>query len=155
MKKTLFVLLLLSIILNIGLVYFFVFRGDVVEPKDQRKAIMMSEGNREIVLGEMRDFLKNVQQINEGIIENNPEKIIKAAKTSGREVEEQIPQGLIKSLPIDFKRLGFATHDLFDELADSVRVNYQPKKTQKQLNRILNNCVTCHQIYQIKTYENK
>lgn len=151
MKKLVPILLLISVILNIVLVYMFVFRGEVIEPKDQRKAIIMSEGNREVVLGEMRDFLKNVQQINEGIIENNPEKIINASKASGREVEEQIPQGLIKSLPFEFKQLGFATHDLFDELADSVRLNYQPKKTQQQLNRILNNCVACHQIYQIKT----
>ncbi len=153
MKKIFNIILILSIILNIGLVYMFVFRGDVIEPKDQQKAIMMSEGNREVVLKEMRNFLSNVQQITEGIIEKNPEKIIKASKASGAGVGEKVPQGLIKSLPIGFKKMGFGTHDLFDDLADSVRIDFKPKQVQKQLNKILNRCVVCHQIYQIKTYK--
>ncbi len=152
MKKNITIIALIaSLIANAGLVYFFMFKGDVVEVKNQRQAIMMTEENREIVLKEMRDFLESVKVINEGILENNPAKIIESARSSGNCVKDEVPKGLIKSLPIAFKKMGFGTHDLFDELADSVRINFNPKQTQRQLNRILNNCVACHQIYQIKT----
>lgn len=151
MKKIFPIILLISVILNIGLIYFFVFKGDVIPLKDHRKAIVMSSDNKNIVLKEMRDFLQSIQQINEGIIENNAEKIIKSATASGRSVEQEIPKGLIKSLPIDFKKMGFGTHDLFDEIADSAKVNFNAKTTHRQLNTLLNRCVACHQIYQIKT----
>lgn len=151
MKKTIISLLLtLSLVANVFLVYFFVFRGEVIEKENHRTAIVMTEGNREIVLGEMRSFLSNLQQINEGVLENNPDKIIKAAKASGAGVAETVPQGLMKSLPIAFKKMGFGTHDLFDELADSARTNYSAETTQKQLNQIMQRCVTCHQVYEIQ-----
>lgn len=150
MKKLAWILLLISLIANALLVWFFMFRGEVVEVKGQRKAIMMSEANREVVLDEMRTFLSHVQMINQGMLENDPEKIIKAARGSGMGVEKNVPQGLIKSLPIEFKKMGFATHDIFDEIADSAALNYNPTTTAKQLNRALNNCVACHQVYQIK-----
>lgn len=153
MRKLPIVLLIISLVMNGLLIWFFVFRGEVIEIKNQRKAVLMTKENREVVLGEMRDFLSNIQQINEGLLENNPEKIIQAARASGRDVEETVPQGLIKSLPMDFKKLGFATHDLFDEIADSAQINFNPTTIRKQLNRTLNNCVACHQVYQIKVKE--
>lgn len=153
MKKLLPFLLVLSVLLNIFLVYFFVFRGEVIEPKDQRKAIIMSEGNREVVLGEMRNFLKTIQQINEGLLENDVEKIKKAAKSSGMGVGEKVPQGLIKSLPYEFKEMGMGTHQLFDKMVKNLDNHFNKKDVQSQLNQILNNCVACHQVYQIKSYK--
>lgn len=153
MKKLLPVLLLVSVILNLFLIYFFVFRGEVIEPNDQRKAIMMSEGNREIVLGEMRNFLQSLQLINEGLLENSVKKIKKGAKASGMGVGEKVPQGLVKSLPFEFKEMGIETHKLFDKITENLDEHFNKADIQKQLNKILNNCVACHQIYQIKTYE--
>lgn len=153
MKKLLPLLLVFSVLLNVFLVYFFVFRGEVIEPKDQRKTIIMSEGNREVVLGEMRNFLKTIQQINEGLLENNVEKIKNAAKSSGMNTGETVPQGLIKSLPYGFKEMGIGTHQLFDEMIKNLDDHFNKKDVQQQLNQILNNCVACHQVYQIKTYK--
>lgn len=144
-------LLCLSFALNLLLIWFFVFRGEVIEPQKQRKAVLMTPQNREVVLGEMRNFLFNLQQINEGMLENNPEKIITAARRSGHSSTEKVPQGLMKSLPFEFKQMGMGVHTMFDQLSDSVRLNYSQKSTQKQLNKIMNSCVACHQIYQIKT----
>ncbi len=50
----------------------------------------------------------------------------------------------MKSLPAGFKALGMSTHSMFDELAKNTETNFNPKQTQKALNSLLNNCVTCH-----------
>ena len=141
--------MILSILLNIGLLYLFVIKGETTKSNDSRTAVLMSEDNRDFVLEEMRDFLESIQQINEGVLENKPEKIINAGTKSGGSVIEHAPKGLLKTLPSGFKALGFSTHDLFDEIAKNAKNNYNPKETQKQVNILLNNCVSCHKSYKI------
>ena len=149
MKKSYVILLIISIFLNVGLVYIFLFKGETVVTDDHRVELKMSESNRAFVMEEMRDFLESVQMINEGILSQNPEKVIKAGQRSGGSVIGHAPEGLLRSLPIGFKQLGFSTHDIFDEIASSATENFEPKETQKQLNELLNNCVACHQSYKI------
>ena len=151
MKKPITILAVLSILLNLGLIYFFIFKGETVTTTDGRTAIIMTPSNTDFVLNEMRDFLESVQQINEGILTNNAQKVIDAGKKSGGSVIDHAPKGLIKSLPIGFKKMGFATHDIFDEIRESAETDFNPKNTQIQLNKLLNNCTACHKIYKIET----
>ena len=151
MKTTVTIALILSVILNITLIYIFVYKGEITTSTDNRTELQMSDANRDFVLLEMRDFLESVQQINEGILNNNPELVIKAAAHSGGAVIAHTPQGLLKSLPIGFKDLGFATHAIFDEIEANAKQDFDPIKTQKQLNDLLNNCTACHQSFKIST----
>jgi hypothetical protein len=150
MKKAIFIITVISIILNITLVYLFVFKGQTTTTNDTRTSLEMSMSNREFVLDEMRTFLESVQQLNEGILNNNPAIIIAAAEKSGGSVIDHAPQGMLKSLPIGFKQLGFTTHDTFDAIAMEAKQNFQPQQTQKQLNTLLNKCTACHQAYKIE-----
>lgn len=154
MKKFILIIAIVSLLLNVVLIYLFVIKGNTTTSNDERTAINMSEVNKDFVLAEMREFLKSVQQINEGILENNPEKIIKAGNKSGGSVIEHAPQGLLKTLPISFKSLGFSTHDMFDEIAESAKTNFDKTTAQKQLNLLLYNCVACHQAYKINVIKN-
>ena len=151
MNKSLISLLGLSILVNAVLVYVFIFKGETTTSSDNRTELQMTDSNRDFVLLEMRDFLESVQQINEGILNNNPEIVIKAAEHSGGSVIAHAPNGLLKSLPIGFKDLGFATHAIFDEIAKDAKQNFNPNKTQEQLNVLLNNCTACHQAFKIST----
>ncbi|MDB4297461.1 hypothetical protein N9901_01770 [Flavobacteriaceae bacterium] len=151
MKKPIWIIAVLSILLNITLVYVFVFKGDVAYVNDNRIELNMSNANRDFVLEEMRSFLESVQQINEGVTYGDASKVIQAGETSGGAVIEQTPKGLIKSLPIGFKQLGFSTHDIFDDISESAKEHFNPKETQQKLNSLLNNCVACHQSYKIVT----
>jgi len=127
------------------------FRGETLKASDGRTAIVMTEGNRDFALSEMRGFLETLQQINEGVLTNDAQKIIDAANTSGTGVAETAPKGLMKSLPIGFKTLGMNTHKLFDKLAEATAKNYDKKQVQQQVNTILNNCITCHRTYRLTT----
>ena len=116
MKNFLPLVVFFLLALNILLVYMFVFKGETKQANDGRTAIIMSEGNRDYAMSEMRMFLESLEGINEGVLEQNQQKIINAAKKSGTEKSEVAPQGLIKSLPIGFKTLGMSTHKMFDEI---------------------------------------
>ena len=151
MKKTTTILALFFFLTTVALIYFFVFKGKVASTaKDGRVVVELTKENTEFALAEMRGFLESVQQINEGLLNKNIEQIEKAAKKSGGFVIDHAPKGMMASLPVGFKKLGFATHDLFDEIADSIQVNKNFDRTHSQLGKLLNNCVACHKAYKIQ-----
>lgn len=149
-KKIIFsVILLISLALNGFFIYKFTQGETYVIPNDPRLSVKMSEENREFVMAEMRSFVESLQQINAGILYNDPKPIIEAGKRSGNGVKECAPEGLVETLPLAFKQLGFSTHDIFDQIAASAEKDFSPKKTQEQLNQLLNNCVACHKSFRI------
>ena len=117
--------------------------------KDGRSEIKMTPENREYVMAEMRGFLESIQKINEGIAKNDPTIIEKVGQESGSYKVDGVPKGLVKSLPLGFKKMGFETHELFDVMAKMAKENYDRQQTQEKLNQLLNNCVACHKTYKI------
>lgn len=155
MKKIPVILLVISVLINIGLVYFFVFKGDIAKTNDARTAINITPQNREFVLAEMRGFLESIKSINEGIMDNNPEKIIAAGTKAGTGVIEDAPAGLMRTLPLPFKSLGLGTHEKFDAIAKMARENYKQQEAQKQVTSILTNCTACHASFKFQTLPDK
>lgn len=154
MKKIIPFSLLLSVFLNVGLIYKFFYAGETVSlAKDGRSEIKMTTENREFVMAEMRLFLESIKMINEGLAENNPTKIVSINQQSGVCKVDVVPQGLIKSLPVGFKTMGMQTHDYFDKIAKIAKENYSQKEIQKELNSLMNNCVACHRTYKITRKE--
>lgn len=151
MKKIHTLITIISLLVNIGLIYFFLFKGNTVKSEDGRTAVIMSPENRNFVMNNMRHFVEGVQQINKGISENNASIVIAAGKKYGGSEIEDAPQGLVKSLPIDFKKLAMGTHSTFDAIKDSAEVNFNPRQTQKQLGVLLNKCIKCHTNFRIQT----
>lgn len=150
MKKIILIFLVLSIFLNVGLIYNFFYAGEAVSlAKDGRREIKMASENREYVMAEMRGFLESVQKINEGIAKNDPKIIEKVGQESGSCKVDGVPKGLVKSLPLGFKEMGFETHELFDVMSKMAKENYDRQQTQEKLNQLLNNCVACHKTYKI------
>lgn len=112
---------------------------------DTRTGIPLAEEHRQFVMDEMRTFMESMQQIHEGLMQNNPEMIIEAAKKSGTGVKP--PKELRESLPKEFLQMGMVNHKLFDAIADSAKINFKPELTQMQMNELMNQCVTCHKTY--------
>lgn len=146
-------LLTLVFILSIGLnLYSF------LQPKEERKIyrlegdtrteIYVKPEHKEFVLNEMREFVEGLHLISQGIANNEPEKIIEAAKRSGTSVKA--PKELVQSMPKSFMQMGQPTHQLFDTMADSARINFNPETAQKQLVELTNRCVNCHSTYRLE-----
>lgn len=147
MKSTIFFLLLvISVAFNI---YFFTQKPKPAEPfrmeGDARQSVVVTPEQRQFVMSEMRGFVEGMDEIYQGILENNPEKIARAAEKSGTHLKP--PKALRDALPKEFLQMGMKTHKLFDAIADSAMDDYERAVTEKQLGRLMNNCVACHSMY--------
>ena len=151
MKITLRITVIVSLLINLSFCYVFLIKGNTIPSNDHRITLKMSEDNRDFVLLEMREFLESVQQINKGILDKNAQALIDAGTTSGGSVIAHAPKGLLKSLPIGFKKLGFDTHDIFDQIKNTAQNDFNPITAQQQLDMLLTNCIACHKTYKISS----
>ena len=149
MNKLLIGALFFSLLFNLGLIYFFMFKGETVQLQDGRTGIMMTTENKEFVLDEMRNFLESVQKINYGLLNDDPESVAEAGRKSGGSVIAHAPKGMMKSLPSNFKSLGFTTHDQFDQFAKTTKENFDKEDLHKKLNTLLTTCIACHKTFKI------
>jgi len=153
MKKStswLSLLLSLSIVLNGVMFYRFIIAGAPVEMADQRTAIILEEGERELVLAEMRQFLIAVQGITQAIRKENMDNVVKEARAVGTTAAAAVPASLMGKLPLEFKQLGLKTHQNFDAIALDAESLGDGAHAMEQLGQLLDNCIACHSTYQIR-----
>ena len=136
--------------LSLWLAYSFVLVGKVEPADDGRTAVLVSAGERDFVLAEMRQFLEAVQQISDGLARGDMKQVEAAAKAVGMSTTHGIPPSLRGKLPLEFKKLGFDTHKKFDRLALASASLPVPKELLAQLSEILLNCTGCHAGYKLK-----
>ena len=147
-KKCLTVTVILIAIIAAGF-YKFILQGSTTESTDGRTEILLSDGERNLVLTEMRAFLNSVQQINQGLSENNMELVAEQARKSGKAAQAGMPGTLVGKLPLQFKKLGGDTHAKFDQLAMDADDLGDRDHVLQQLSTLMKNCVTCHATYRI------
>jgi hypothetical protein len=151
-KSTLFcgvTITLLLAVIGVMVVNFLVL-GKTEEGVDGRTAILLEEGERVRVLGEMRGFLSAVQIITTAATKEDMDTIAKTALGVGSADIEMMPPAMIAKLPLEFKTLGFAVHDDFDEIAKDAEELKDPQHSLEQLGAVMAKCVACHSIYQLK-----
>jgi hypothetical protein len=119
-------------------------------PDDNRVIVKYAPDLHKLVLNEMRDYLEVINEIQQGLAENNPDKIIESATRQGRISLEETPVRLLKLSPLACKTMGFKGHDLFQAIADSARVNFKRSTTIQQLSELTQNCIVCHRSYRLK-----
>lgn len=149
MCKLCWALLLLAVIVNGGLVYKFFIAGETLVASDDRQSLRLEPGERDMVLGEMRMFLKATRQIVQSATEDDAKGIARAASSVGRAAQQAVPGSLMKKLPLEFKTLGLDTHAKFDQLALDAESFGDSATSLKQLATLLQNCVACHEAYRI------
>lgn len=145
-KKYLITITLLLLIIAGGF-YKFIIQGSSTDSSDGRTEILLDDSERNLVLAEMRAFLSSVQQISQGISEDNMEVIIAAARESGKAAQTGMPGTLVGKLPLKFKKLGGDTHVKFDELAMDASDLGDRDHALQQLSKLMKNCVACHAAY--------
>lgn len=144
---------LLSVIAAVGVKI--IVLGSTATGKDGRIAVLLDEGERQLVLDEMQLLLAAIQQIVEGLANNDLKQVASAARRMGRQAKDTVDFNLRAKLPLAFKKLGFATHDDFDLIAQMAESGDQPRAIQLQLTQTMNNCITCHASFQIPSLISK
>jgi cytochrome c556 len=138
---------LLAVIAGIGVK--FIVLGSTAKGTDERTAVLLEEGERQLVLEEMRSLLEATQQVLEGLSDGDMKQIDQAATAVGMQATSTMDVVLKAKLPMEFKKLGFATHTAFDEIAAMARNASDTKAMQKKLADTMNNCIACHTSFQI------
>lgn len=133
----------------IGLLLKFVVLGQTTQMADGRQAIELTEGQRDLVLAEMRGFLAGVQTITRAVADEDMALVAKTARDLGMRTAQDMPGPLVGRLPVEFKQLGFSVHQDFDALALDADAMGEPKMALASLSQTLNKCVACHASYRI------
>ena len=128
-------------------------RGNVTEGDDGRTSILLTTGERDFVLTEMRGLLEAVEVITFELSEANMDGAAAAARSVGMGSAGGEPVTLIAKLPLEFKKLGMATHNAFDALATEAEDMGDGSVILGQLSGILTNCTSCHAGYRFDIAE--
>jgi len=152
-KKVLIISNIVFAIIVIILAYIILFMGTemVKLPDDNRILVKYEPDLRDLVMSEMRDYLEVINEIQQGLAENNPDKIVKAATRQGKISLEETPVRLLKLSPLACKQMGFKGHDIFQAIADSARVHFSKATVNRQLAELTNNCIVCHRTYRVES----
>lgn len=150
MCKACWALVLVLSIAVAGMAYKFIIAGDIKLSSDGRQAIQLTDSERNLVLTEMRTFLSSAQAITQALTTENLDQVAKAARTVGAAAQQAVPGSLMGKLPLEFKKLGFDTHQKFDQLALDAEQLGDREYTLKQLAELMNNCVACHATYRFE-----
>ncbi|RMG38431.1 MAG: hypothetical protein D6720_01315 [Gammaproteobacteria bacterium] len=128
----------------------FILQGETVPANDGRTAILLTEGERDLVLSEMRAFLAAVQQVLDASVRGDVDAVASAARAVGMATRAGVPDSLVGKLPLAFKKLGFATHEAFDRLALDTEALGDTREVPETVAGIMRNCVACHASYRLK-----
>ena len=150
MCKTCWLSVVILAVLLLGTVYKFVFEGSTRQSTDNRLAIQLTAGEKDLVLAEMRAFLASVQQITHGVSNKDMKLIATSARTVGLAAQQGVPGSLMGKLPLEFKQLGRNTHEQFDLLALDAEQLEDAEHSLSQLGALMQNCVACHAAYRLE-----
>ncbi len=140
--KFLWVIILVLLAALGFMVKMFIFTGNTIASTDDRTAILVTSDERVMILGEMRLFLETIQGITEASAAGNLDKVATLATVMGQADPDMSPT-LIGKLPIEFKQLGFATHGLFTDLAETAKGG-DVNTVLADLGNLMLNCTSCH-----------
>lgn len=133
---------------TVTVVALMVVRGQTETAADGRTAVVLSAAERDHILGEMRGMLGTVQAIISAMADDNMKEVARVAAQSGLAQMQQENPALILKMPLDFKQLGKATHQGFDEIA--LIAPQGREALLKRLDQQLSLCLACHENYKFK-----
>lgn len=129
--------------------YVLMVPGHTAPSSDGRTAVLLSEGERDKVLGEMRFLLETVQAISKNLADGNVDAVPALARAAGMAAAAGETPAMMAKLPLEFKTLGMGTHQAFDDLADMAEMDPEPLEVLATMSQTMLNCTTCHAGYRL------
>lgn len=117
---------------------------------DHRAPLRVTDKEKSHIHMEMRQFLATTQLILAGITAGDMKMVSVAAKEAGMAAAGHVPMSLRKKLPLEFKKMGHAVHNGFDDLARDADSLGDADHAMKQLRDVLTQCVACHSTYRLE-----
>ncbi|MBL0710060.1 MAG: hypothetical protein JJV99_03435 [Colwellia sp.] len=146
--KVLWSIIFIFFIVILAMGYKFV-AGSVESSEDNRIAVVLTHDERNLILGEMRQFLISVQAISQALTEEDIGKVVGLSAKAGMSAEADTPGSIFRKIPLGMKMLGLDTRKKFDDMSAYAKNNQDIKALRVQLDTILSNCVACHEAYKL------
>ncbi|MEW6313802.1 MAG: hypothetical protein AB1513_07125 [Pseudomonadota bacterium] len=147
---TLALVAILLWVITIAIFGWFFVRGSTTSGTDNRTAIVLQAGERDLILTEMRGLLASVHGIVQGAARGDPKQIAQAARASGMAAAADVNPALMARLPLPFKSLGMSVHEDMDALAAAAETGQSTPELMKMLSTTLEKCVGCHANWQLR-----
>ena len=104
-------------IVTIGVAGWFFVQGWTTEGTDGRMAIVLAATERDLILGEMRMFLKAVHGVVTGLAGQDQEagrtQMEQAARSAGMGMAADVNPALMAKLPLPFKQMGMSIQKIW------------------------------------------
>jgi len=150
MKSNKIVLIALLLwVITIAVFAWFFIRGHTTAGTDNRTAIVLQSGERDLILSEMRGMLSAVQGILEGANQGDINRIVQSSRSAGMAAAADVNPLLMAKLPLAFKTLGMSVHRDMDEIANAAEGGKPAPELLKMTSNALAKCVACHASWQI------
>lgn len=142
---------MLKLIISRGLMVCLLSIGLAVQASesiDKRISLNLTPAEKAEFLAEMQQMLGSIQGVIQGIADDDPDKIIKAARISGNQMARATPDSVRAKLDDEFRSIGGPTHMMFEELV--IRAETDPADELLRFTaNIMNNCMACHARYKV------
>lgn len=145
--KTLAIVAIVLWVASAAFIGFKFYKGSTAMGTDGREAIMLTSGERDLVLTEMRGLLAAVQEVIAAVNAGDMDAVKESAHRVGMAEAGSVPAELVLKLPLAFKQLGFSTHEGFDELALAAEIG--PDAVLESLEENMSKCLACHETYRL------
>ena len=142
--------IMLWIVTMAAFAWFFI-HGNTVAGTDNRTAVVLGAGERDLILREMRGMLAATQGILEGINQWNMQQVAQSSRSAGMAAAADVNPALMTKLPLPLKTLGMSVHHDMDDLAKAAESGKPVAEIQQMLTSTLSKCVACHAAWQLKT----
>lgn len=144
-------------LIGAALVGWWFIQGHTKPGTDGRTAILLSEGERDLILEEMRDLLKAVRGIVQGLGDADPVEGRKlaeqAARSGGMGMAADVNPALMLKLPVVFKQMGMTVHRDLDNLGDQIAQGAGIQDILNDLSALMTRCVSCHDTFRLTAGE--
>ncbi|BFU94871.1 MAG: conserved protein of unknown function [Nitrospira sp.] len=126
-------------------------KGWTAPATDGRTEIALAAGERDLILGEMRQLLKAVDGIVRGLGEPQPDlqSAEQAARAVGMGMAADVNPAIMAKLPLPFKQMGMSIHKDMDALADAIVEKETSQQILRRLSSMTARCTTCHDMYRL------
>ncbi len=136
---------------TIAVIAWFFIVGNIAPGADNRTAIVLGQGERDLVLSEMRGLLASVHGILEGINQGDMKRVIESSRSAGMGAAADVNPSLLAKLPLEFKKLAFSMHGDMDEIAKAAESGKPAPELYRMTTDNVAKCVACHASWGIRT----
>ena len=137
-------------VMTIGVFGYFFVTGSTQKSTDNRKAVLLSPQESDLILGEMRTMLSATSGVLIALGEGDMKKASAAARSAGMAMAVDTTPVLMAKLPLEFKNLGMSVHGDFDLLAADIDTGLTPQQVAQRLGVTTTKCVACHAAYRLR-----